>query len=266
MAGERVLIVDDEADIRELIAKYLKKESMTVAEAENGLKALALLERREFDLVILDLMMKELDGFETLKRIREKNQALHVMIVSAREEDYDKILGLGLGADDYLTKPFSPGELVARVKSQLRRLNLARAGGDGGDRDGSVEAGGFLLDLRSHRAFRDGRELGLSAREFRLLKLFLESPGRVFTKQQIYAAAWDDGYFDENTLMVYISHLRDKIEDDPKTPRRIVTVWGIGYRFDPNSKEGHEGHEGREAHEGGKKKEEDKKRKGKEKA
>ncbi|MBN2353370.1 MAG: response regulator transcription factor [Spirochaetales bacterium] len=233
MAGERVLIVDDEADIRELIAKYLKKESMDVSEAENGFKALALLERGEFDLVILDLMMKGLDGFETLKRIRAKNQALHVMIVSAREEDYDKILGLGLGADDYLTKPFSPGELVARVKSQLRRLNLARAAGGRGGASESVAAGGFLLDLKAHRAFRGDRELGLSAREFRLLKLFLENPGRVFTKRQIYAAAWDDGYFDENTLMVYISHLRDKIEDDPGAPRRIVTVWGIGYRFDP---------------------------------
>ncbi len=263
MAGERILIVDDEADIRELIAKYLKKESMSVAEAENGLKALALLERKEFDLVILDLMMKGLDGFETLKRIREKSQALHVMIVSAREEDYDKILGLGLGADDYLTKPFSPGELVARVKSQLRRLSLARAGGAAGDKGENVESGGFTLDLRSHRAFRQGRELGLSAREFRLLKLFLENPGRVFTKQQIYAAAWDDGYFDENTLMVYISHLRDKIEEDPGAPRHIVTVWGIGYRFDPGLDGHHEEHEG---HEGGKKKEEEKKRKGKEKA
>ncbi len=260
MAGERVLIVDDEADIRELIAKYLKKEAMAVAEAENGLKALALLERSEFDLVILDLMMKELDGFETLKRIREKNQALHVMIVSAREEDYDKILGLGLGADDYLTKPFSPGELVARVKSQIRRLNLARAGGAAGDKAESVAAGGFVLDLKSHRAFRDGRELGLSAREFRLLKLFLENPGRVFTKQQIYSAAWDDGYFDENTLMVYISHLRDKIEPDPGAPRRIVTVWGIGYRFDPGLEKHHEEHE---EHEGRRK--EEKKKKSKEK-
>jgi DNA-binding response OmpR family regulator len=261
MAGERILVVDDEEDIRELIAKYLKKESMTVTQAESGVKALALLERREFDLVILDLMMKELDGFETLQRLRAKDQSLHVMIVSAREEDYDKILGLGLGADDYLTKPFSPGELVARVKSQIRRLNLSREGaGSAGE---TVAAGEFTLDLKSHRAFRADRELELSAREFRLLKLFMENPGRVFTKQQIYAAAWDDGYFDENTLMVYISHLRDKIEDDPGAPRRIVTVWGIGYRFDPGLDGHHEEHEG---HEGGKKKEEEKKRKGKEKA
>jgi DNA-binding response OmpR family regulator len=232
LSGERILIVDDESDIRELIAKYLKKEMMTVTQAENGRKALALLERQEFDLVILDLMMKELDGFETLKLLREKNKSLHVIIVSAREEDYDKILGLGLGADDYVTKPFSPGELVARVKSQLRRHALA-GGGDGAVPGETVTSGDFILDLKAHKAFRKGRELALSAREFRLLELFLENPGRVFTKQQIYAAAWDDGYFDENTLMVYISHLRDKIKENPGEPHRIVTVWGIGYRFEP---------------------------------
>jgi DNA-binding response OmpR family regulator len=244
VAGERILVVDDEADIRELIAKYLKKEGLVVTQAENGLKALAIMERKGFDLVILDLMMKELDGFETLKRIREKDKALHVMIVSAREEDYDKILGLGLGADDYLTKPFSPGELVARVKSQIRRLNLSRE--PIGEKRETVSSGGFVLDLKAHQAFQNGRELGLSAREFRLLTLFVENPGRVYTKQQIYAAAWDDGYFDENTLMVYISHLRDKIEDDPEAPSRIVTIWGIGYRYDPGLEGHHEGHEGHE--------------------
>ena len=232
---ERLLIIEDEADIRELIAKYLKKEKMSVTQAENGMKALSLLERKEFDLVILDLMMKGLDGFETLKLIREKNKSLHVIIVSAREEDYDKILGLGLGADDYVTKPFSPGELLARVKSQLRRLELSR-GSEAGRVD-VLAAGDFRVDRGAHKAFRGKRELELSAREFRLLEVFLEQPGRVFTKQQLYAAAWDDGYFDENTLMVYISHLRDKIEDNAREPRCIVTVWGIGYRFE-SGKEG----------------------------
>jgi DNA-binding response OmpR family regulator len=231
MSGERILVVDDEADIRQLIALYLKKEQLAVSEAENGKKALALLERAPFDLVILDLMMKDMDGFETLKSIRARNEELRVIIVSAREEDYDKILGLGLGADDYITKPFSPGELLARVKAQLRRLALAREGAAAPAE--TVVSGDFTLDRKAHQAFRNGRELGLSAREFRLFEHFLTHPGRVFTKQQIYAAAWDDGYFDENTLMVYMSHLRDKIEDKPGAPRRIVTVWGIGYRYDP---------------------------------
>ncbi|MBN1410767.1 MAG: response regulator transcription factor [Spirochaetales bacterium] len=235
MSGERVLIVDDEVEIRELIAKYLKKESMLISEAEDGIKALALIESRPFDLVILDLMMAGMDGFETLKRIREKNQGLRVIIVSAREEDYDKVLGLGLGADDYITKPFSPNELMARVKAQFRRLHIDKTGqGKGGE---IISSGAFRLDLKSMKAYREEKELGLSGREFKLLKLFLENPGRVFTKQQIYSSVWDDAYFDENTLMVYISHLRDKIEDQPGKPKWITTVWGIGYRYDPETKE-----------------------------
>jgi DNA-binding response OmpR family regulator len=234
MAGERILIVDDEPEIRELIAKYLKKESMIITQAENGSRALALIESRSFDLVILDLMMDEMDGFEVLKRIREKNRELRVVIVSAREEDYDKVLGLGLGADDYITKPFSPGEMVARVKAQIRRINIERA--EKTDENETVISGAFRLDLKSLKAFRGDAELGLSAREFRLFKLFLENPGRVFTKQQIYASVWDDNYFDENTLMVYISHLRDKIEDNPGRPGGISTVWGIGYRYDPEKR------------------------------
>jgi DNA-binding response OmpR family regulator len=231
MSGERVLIVDDDPEIRELVARYLKKEAMKISQAENGERALALLQRETFDLVVLDLMMAGLDGFTVLKIIREKNQDLRVMIVSAREEDYDKVLGFGLGADDYITKPFSPSELVARVKSQMRRMKISRETPSGEFE--SIVSGKLKLDLKSFKAWHGDDEIALSHREFRLLRLFMENPGRVFTKQQIYSAAWDDEYFDENTLMVYISHLRDKIEDDPGSPGLITTVRGIGYRFDP---------------------------------
>jgi DNA-binding response OmpR family regulator len=235
MAGERVLIVDDEAEIRELIGKYLKKESMLITEAKNGAEAVAAIEGRPFDLVILDLMMAGMDGYEVLKKIRDKDQELRVIIVSAREEDYDKVLGFGLGADDYITKPFSPSELMARVKSQIRRLRISESRKT--EEPEVIVSGTLKLDMKSFAAFRAGMELGLSGREFRLLKLFVSHPGRVFTKQQIYSAVWDDGYFDENTLMVYISRLRDKVEADPGLPGLIRTVRGIGYRFDPE-KEG----------------------------
>ncbi|RPJ05283.1 MAG: DNA-binding response regulator, partial [Spirochaetaceae bacterium] len=193
--------------------------------------ALMLFQREKYDLVILDLMMAGMDGFAVLKSIREKNQDLRVIIISAREEDYDKVLGFGLGADDYITKPFSPSELVARVKSQMRRMKITRES-KGQDYD-VIVSGPLKLDQKSFKAYSGDAEIALSHREFRLLRLFMENPGRVFTKQQIYAAAWDDEYFDENTLMVYISHLRDKIENDPGKPGLITTVRGIGYRYDP---------------------------------
>jgi DNA-binding response OmpR family regulator len=229
MSEGKILVVDDEEEIRELISKYLQKENMEISQAENGEIALQLIKKNEFDLVILDIMMEGIDGFEVLKRIRTNNQFLHVIILSAREEDYDKVLGLGLGADDYMTKPFSPSELIARVRSQLRRNKMAK------DKFSStadiIKSGTFTINLKSYKATKKNKELELSAREFKLLKFFIENPDRVFTKQQIYNNVWEDGYFDENTLMVYISHLRDKIEDNPNKPAFIKTVWGIGYKF-----------------------------------
>ena len=229
MVKEKILVVDDEEEIRELITKYLQKENMEITEAESGEKALQLIKKKEFDLVILDIMMEGIDGFEVLKQIRKDNQLLHVIILSAREEDYDKVLGLGLGADDYMTKPFSPSELIARVKTQIRRSKMIKdkfaSSGD------LITSGCFTINLKSYKATKNEKELDLSARELKLLKFFIENPDRVFTKQQIYENVWDDSYFDENSLMVYISHLREKIEDNPNKPVFIKTVWGIGYKY-----------------------------------
>ncbi len=229
MYKEKILVVDDEEEIRELISKYLQKENMDIIQAENGEKALQLIKKNEFDLVILDIMMEGIDGFEVLKKIRNDNQYLHVIILSAREEDYDKVLGLGLGADDYMTKPFNPNELIARVRSQLRRSKISKDKFSG--KNDIIDSGSFKVDLKSYKVLKNGKELDLSAREFKLLKFFIENPDRVFTKQQVYNNVWEDGYFDENTLMVYISHLREKIEDNPNKPIFIKTVWGIGYKY-----------------------------------
>ncbi len=229
MYKEKILVVDDEEEIRELISKYLQKENMDITQAENGEKALQLFKKNEFDLIILDIMMEGIDGFEVLKKIRTDNQFLHVIILSAREEDYDKVLGLGLGADDYMTKPFSPNELIARVRSQLRRSKISKDKFSG--KNDIIDSGCFKVDLKSYKVLKNGIELDLSTREFKLFKFFIENPDRVFTKQQVYNNVWEDGYFDENTLMVYISHLREKIEDNPNKPIFIKTVWGIGYKY-----------------------------------
>jgi DNA-binding response OmpR family regulator len=229
MSKEKILVVDDDSEIRELIAKYLKKEDMVITEAENGQKALSLIKKNNFDLVILDIMMDGMDGFDVLRNIRLENDILHVMILSAREEDYDKVLGLGLGADDYITKPFSPSELIARIKSHLRRQKFMT---DVNKKNSNiVKSGVFEIDFDSYNVTKNGIKLELSAREINILKLFMENPDRVYTKQQIYENVWEDKYFDENSVTVYIRHLREKIEDNPNKPEFIITVWGLGYKY-----------------------------------
>jgi DNA-binding response OmpR family regulator len=228
MLKENVLVVDDDPEIRELIAKYLRKENMVVKESSDGYDALEELKTGKFDLVILDIMMDGIDGFEVLKKIRTENVYLPVIILSAREEDYDKVMGLGLGADDYVTKPFSPNELIARVKTQFRRQKVMLGTTRG---EVKINAGSFMVDLDSYTITKNDRHLELSVKEFNLLKFFIENPGRVFTKKQIYENVWNDNYFDENTVTVYIRHLREKIEDNPNKPECIMTVWGIGYKF-----------------------------------
>jgi two-component system, OmpR family, phosphate regulon response regulator OmpR len=226
MSKEKILIVDDDPEIRELIATYLKKEDMNISQADNGQKALQMIKNNSFDLVLLDIMMEGIDGFEVLKKIRMQDQHLHVMILSAREEDHDKVLGLGLGADDYITKPFSPNELIARIKSQLRRNKINKDSDDG-----LIVSGAFKLDLKAYKLTKNDTVLELSARELKLFRFFIENPDRVYTKKQIYENVWEDGYFDDNSLMVYIRHLREKIEDNPNKPEYIRTVWGIGYKY-----------------------------------
>jgi len=228
MARERVLIVDDEQDIRELIKKHLTRENMEVYEADGGEKAVELILQHDFDLVILDIMMGDMDGFEVLRQVKPSKSFLPIMFLSARREDYDKVLGFGLGADDYVTKPFSPAELTARVKAHIRRMGVIRSQKEEND---VLQRGCLRLDLKAYTFSKEGRQIDLSAKEIELLKFFMENPERVFTKAQIYRNVWEEDFYDDNSIMVYIRHLREKIEVNPKEPVFIQTIWGIGYKF-----------------------------------
>ena len=222
----KVLVVDEETEIRQMLLKYLKREGICGIECENGTEALAYLKENAVDLVILDIMMAGMDGFEVLKQIRQRMGEIPVILLSARQEEYDKVLGLGLGADDYVTKPFSPGEMMARVKVQLRKgMKIEKKA------ERILEADGLRMDTESCQVTVDGREVVLAGKEFWLLKFFMEHPGQVFTKAQIYHHVWEDGYEDDNTVMVYISKLREKLEDKPNERIWIQTIRGIGYRF-----------------------------------
>ena len=221
-----ILIVDDEEEIRNMIIAYLKREGLNGIGASNGVDALQILKRQEVNLVILDIMMEGFDGFEVLKQIRQNHPKTPVIFLSARQEECDKVLGLGLGADDYIVKPFSPGELMARVKVQLRR-NYKQS-------DNSrpiLQFQNISMDLRSYKVKVGENEVPLVGKELLLMKFFLENQGQVFTKTQIYHQIWEDSFEDDNTVMVYISHLRDKIEENPKEPKYIKTIRGIGYRL-----------------------------------
>jgi len=232
--ARRILIAEDDADIVELLRLYLTNEGYEVVSAPNGEEALRILGDMEIDMAILDIMMPKMDGYELTKRIRGAGN-MPVLILSARNLDSDKILGLDLGADDYMTKPFNPLEVVARVKSNLRRAyemndQTAHAQPQGK----ALEVGGLRLDTDTFILTKDGEELLLTPTEYKILALLMRSPGRVFTKAQIYENISGDPYFesDDNTMMVHISNLRDKIEDDPKKPRYIKTIRGLGYKVE----------------------------------
>jgi len=229
MAGEKVLIVDDEAEIRELISMYLRRENISVIECENGKSALKRIEGEAFDLIILDIMMEDMDGYEVLKELRRKDETIPVIFLSARQEEYDKVLGFGLGADDYVTKPFSPGEFTARVKAHLRRESRRT------EKLEVLTAGDLKLDLSTYVATKNGKAISLSGKELKLFEFFMRNPNRVFTKVQIYRQVWEQGVEDDNAVMVYMSHLREKIEENPKKPQYIQTVRGIGYKFVPST-------------------------------
>ncbi|NLM74356.1 MAG: response regulator transcription factor [Clostridiaceae bacterium] len=224
----RILIADDEDDIRNLIKISLEENGYTVLTAKNGKEAWDIFQTEEVHLAILDVMMPVMDGFNVLRKIREQS-TLPVIFLTARADDMDKVLGLGLGADDYLAKPFSVAELVARVGAQLRRNNeyLSRKG-----RTESLTYGNLTIDKEKCCAFKDGEPIELGAKEYKLLLHFIENPERVFTKRQLYQAVWgEDYYFDDNTVMVHISRIRNRIEDDPQNPEYLKTIRGIGYKL-----------------------------------
>ena len=227
---KNILIVEDSQEIIDLIKIYLEQEEYFIYAARDGRIAVNLFEQEEIHLVILDIMLPELNGYEVIKRIR-KISNVPVIILSAKNQDADKILGLNLGADDYVAKPFNPLELVARINAQIRRFY--DFGGSKEKQDEKVIIGELMLDQRECKLYKKNSEIDLTYMEYKLLKLFMTEPGRVFTKAQIFELVWENEYYyTDNTVVVYISKLRDKIEDDSKNPQLIKTVRGLGYRFE----------------------------------
>jgi len=230
---KRILIVEDDSSIANLQKDYLELSGFHVDIAASGAEGLDALKRQPYDLVILDIMLPGMDGFAVLKVIRE-TEDLPVLLVSARSEEIYKINGLGLGADDYVTKPFSPGELVARVKAHLdkhERLKR-RYGQEGAREDRPLKVRGLEIHPASRRVFVNGREVTLAHKEFDLLLFLIRNANRVFSKEELFERIWGmDALGDASTVTVHIARIREKIEDNPSRPQYIGTVWGAGYRF-----------------------------------
>lgn len=223
-----ILVCDDEKDIVSALKIYLMAEGYQVYEAGNGREALEYLAKEDIHLVLMDIMMPEMDGITAMVKIREQSN-VPVILLTAKSEDTDKILGLNIGADDYVTKPFNPVELQARVKSQLRRYMQL---GGGSVRKEVLTMGGIELDDRTKKVTLDGDKVALTRTEYDILKLLMENPGKVFSPTQIYTQVWKDNpYGAENTVAVHIRHLREKIEYNPAEPRYLKAVWGRGYKM-----------------------------------
>lgn len=226
-----ILVCDDEKDIVSALRIYLMAEGYQVFEAFNGAEALEVISREEVHLVIMDIMMPIMDGITAMVKLREKSN-VPVIMLTAKGEDTDKILGLNIGADDYVTKPFHPLELQARVKSQLRRY-MQLGGGTMPKENELLVIGGIELDDRTKEVMLDGEKLSLTPTEYDILKLLMENPGKVYSPTQIYAAVWKDNpYGTENTVAVHIRHLREKLEYNPAEPRYLKSVWGRGYKLE----------------------------------
>jgi DNA-binding response OmpR family regulator len=237
--GAYVLVVDDDPTVAEVVVSYLSRAGFAVDHAGDGAAALDLARRRVPDIVVLDLMLPGIDGLEVCRRLRELGPVPVIMLTALGEES-DRVLGLETGADDYVTKPFSPRELVLRVESVLRRASGAvpvplpqGAAPRGADGRRLLRGGDVEVDVTAHRASRAGRELSLTSREFDLLAFLLAHPGEAFTRAQLMERVWGWTYGDQSTVTVHVRRLREKVEDDPADPRLIVTVWGVGYRLEP---------------------------------
>lgn len=226
----KILIADDEVEILETLDIYLEKEGYEVHKAEDGLSAWKLIQSTEIDLAVLDIMMPIIDGYKLIKMIRE-NYNIPVIMLSAKNQDSDKILGLGLGADDYVSKPFNPLELVARVNAQIRRFYNFNIGIESSKL--VINIGDIRFDVFNSVVSRGTQELDLTSVEFKILRLLMENAGRILTKKEIYEAVWEDHFLgDDNIIMVHISNLRDKIEINSRKPVYIKTVRGLGYKFE----------------------------------
>lgn len=229
MEEDLILIVEDEREIAELVRDYLEAEGYRVHLAFDGVEGLNYFHEHGPTLAVLDVMLPKLDGIELCRRIRTDSN-IPILMMSAKKSETDKIIGLGIGADDYITKPFSPGELVARIKAHLRRYQHLSVQRDTGN---SLKFSGLEIDLKGFSVAMNGRKVDLSAKEFKLLAFLAANKGQVFSKEQLLENIWGYQHFgDTNTITVYMRKLREKIEPDPSTPVFLKTVWGIGYKFD----------------------------------
>ena len=227
----KILIAEDDCDIAELVTLYLESEQYQVVVAENGMDAYRVFTQNDFHLVVVDLMMPGLNGFDLIKRIRETSN-VPIIIVSAKHESAEKVLGLNIGADDYVTKPFNPLELVARIQSNLRRYYQLGAN-ESTQEPSTLRIGELLLDTEQMIVKKAEERINLTLTEFKILQILMRSPGRIYTKMQLYELIYG-GYFtsDDNTMMVHISNLREKIEDDTRYPKYIKTIRGVGYKIE----------------------------------
>ncbi|MGP4075359.1 response regulator transcription factor [Halobacillus sp. K22] len=230
MEKERILIVEDEFEIADLVRDYLMMEGYEVTHAKDGQEGLALFQKENPTLTVLDLMLPKLDGMELCRLIRSRSMT-PIIMMTAKKSETDKIIGLGIGADDYITKPFSPSELVARIKAQLRRYRHFSQHAP--LHQDILTFGDLTIDAKEYKVLMKDHPIELSAREFQILHLLASHEGQVFTKEQLFDKVWGyDHMGDFNTLMVYMRKLREKIESDPSNPIFLRTVWGVGYKFD----------------------------------
>lgn len=225
----RILLVEDDKEIGHMLQSFLETEGFEIDIAPDGETACKCFFTKDYALVLLDLMIPKVSGMEVMRKIREKSM-VPIIIISAKDSDSDKTLGLSLGADDYITKPFSVTEVLARMKANIRRsTEYARKMNV---EEKVLTMGGLSMNTGSYSVTENGKKIDLTAKEFEILKLLMENPQKVYTKEQIYSLIWKDAYLgDENAVNVHISRLRGKIEEDPKNPRYVVTVWGIGYKM-----------------------------------
>ena len=224
MISLHILLIDDEKAIQRSVRAILERENIQVTCCGSASEADTALTSASYDLILLDLGLPDMDGFEFLSSLRARKILTPVIILSGRGEEYHKVLGLGLGADDYLTKPFSAAILISKIKAIVRRSSVYNTAPVS-----ELKSGEFLLSLNTMQAFKNGELLPLTAKEFALFRFFVEHPSQVFTKEQLYHQIWNDRFIDDNTIMVYIRRLRNKIEEQPAQPAHIKTVWGIGY-------------------------------------
>lgn len=230
MTKETILIVDDEKEIRNLIAIYLKNEGFHVLEAGDGEQGLNLLKKHKVHLIVLDIMMPKIDGIEMCMKVREIAE-MPIIMLSAKSQDMDKIVGLTLGADDYVTKPFNPLELIARIKSQLRRyIKMSR---HDTMNENEIEIGDMRINIATHEVIVNNEKVKLTPREFSILELLARNQGMVMSAEQIYEKVWkEEAIQSENTVMVHIRKIRERVETNPRNPQYIKTVWGVGYKIE----------------------------------